>query len=320
MVKSTLKDLRHRAEYFAIRLAGCILAMLSVRQTIWLAETFGWVMTRVLPKKLTRYHIAYDNIAQAFPGEHSPAEIDGIVNRMWIHLFRMLAEMVQFPRKMTRENMREVLVFRNRSAVVQALSTGRPVFLLSGHFGNWESTIAAFGHFGFPLGVIGRELDNPYLHEWIRRSREQTGHKLLLKEGSWDDMTALLQAGGSMGLLCDQDAGKRGVFVDFFGRPASTFKSIALMAIEHKGIIVMGYGVRLPDELREGRWSRFEIGCEDVIDVLDIKSTDEIREITQRYTSALERVIRRSPEQYFWVHRRWKTEPKAKRQAVKDAA
>ncbi|MCA8994293.1 MAG: lysophospholipid acyltransferase family protein [Planctomycetaceae bacterium] len=314
------KDLRHRLEFFGLKLVGCLMGMMSVRQTVWFADCFGWLMTRVLPKKLTRYHVAYDNIQTAFPGQYSPAETEQLICKMWVHLFRMIAEMFQFPRKLCRENMREVLRFRNRSQVVQALCTGRPVFMLGGHYGNWESTILAFGLFDLPMGVIGRELDNPYIHQWVKEGRERTGHKLMLKQGGWDDMTALLSAGGNMGLLCDQDAGKRGVFVDFFGRPASTFKSIALMAIEYNALIVMGYGIRLEDDPQDGRWARFEIGCEDIIDVNEIEADNVIHEITQRYTTALERAIRRAPEQYFWVHRRWKTEPKQRKKALQDAA
>jgi KDO2-lipid IV(A) lauroyltransferase len=126
-------------------------------------------------------------------------------------------------------------------------------------------------------------------------------------------MVKILNAGGNLGLMCDQDAGRRGVFVNFFGRPASTFKSIALMALEAKAIVITGYGRRLPDDFENARWVRFEIGCEDVIDTADLTSQDEVRELTERFTLALQRSIERSPEQYFWVHRRWKTPPKEKR-------
>ena len=134
-------------------------------------------------------------------------------------------------------------------------------------------------------------------------------------------MLDLLKAGGSLALLCDQDAGVRGVFCDFFGRPASTFKSLALLALEHDALIVCGYGRRLPDDFSESRWTRFEIGCEDVIDPRELTSSDPVGEITRRYTAALEKSVRRAPEQYFWVHRRWKTAVGAKRKRrVKAAA
>ncbi|MCA9080738.1 MAG: lysophospholipid acyltransferase family protein [Planctomycetaceae bacterium] len=312
--------IRHRLEYFGFRVFGCILCMLTVRQTIACAQWFGWLMTRVLPHGKTRYHVAYDNIQSAFPGQYSPAETDRLIRDMWEHLFRVVVETMQFPRKITLDNSREVVVFRNRKKAVKALCSGRPVFVLGGHFGNWEASMATFGVFDFRMGVVGRALDNPYLHRWFEQSRQATGHKLLLKQGGWDEMTQMLQAGGNLGILCDQDAGRRGVFVDFFGRPASTFKSIALMAIEAKAILVVGYGIRLPDDLDNARWTQFEIGCEDIIDPLNLETDDEIREITERYTAALERAIRRAPEQYFWVHRRWKTEPRIKKSQQRDAA
>lgn len=131
-------------------------------------------------------------------------------------------------------------------------------------------------------------------------------------------MVTQLEKSGSLALLGDQDAGGSGLFVDFFGRPASTFKSIGLLAMEYEALICVGYARRLASRTSTG-WPHFELGCEEVIDPRECQSGDALREITQRYTSALERVIRRAPEQYFWVHRRWKSVPKtrAKREQTK---
>lgn len=307
------KHLRWRLEYVAFRFLACMIDMLSVRQTARIAETLAWGFTRLLPKKWTRYHVARENIQRAFGDRFSPDEIDELIRKMWVHLFRLVAEVIQFPRKMRLENCREVIVFRNRRAAVKALTTDRPVLLLGGHFGNWEASMATFGVFKFRQGVIARKLDNPYLHEWFKQARERTGHQLLLKQGGWDGMVELLEARGQIGLLGDQDAGPRGTFVDFFGRPASTFRSIALMALQYDALIVVGYGRRLPDDFNNARWVRYEIGCEEVIDPREIDADDEVRAITERYTRALERAIERSPEQYFWVHRRWKSVPGQKR-------
>ncbi len=130
----------------------------------------------------------------------------------------------------------------------------------------------------------------------------------------------LLERGGSVAMLGDQDAGRSGLFVDFFGRPASTFKSIALLAMEYKALICVGYARRLDNEMLPGGWPRFELGCEEVVDPLEFDSADALREITQRYTAALERVVRRAPEQYFWVHRRWKSPPGQKGRHRRKAA
>ena len=133
-------------------------------------------------------------------------------------------------------------------------------------------------------------------------------------------MLDFLENRSHLALLGDQDAGSRGLFVPFFGKEASTFKSIALLALECRAVICVGYASRLEDDFDRYRWARFELGCEEVIDVLDIESADAVREITQRFTSALERVIRRSPEQYFWIHRRWKSKPRQRSRKQSKAA
>lgn len=311
------QDVRYRIEYVLFRLAACVIDVLSVRQTISLARAGAWVMTSVAPSRISRYQVASENIRTALGSNLTDTQIENHIYRMWVHLIRLVVETIQLPRKLSLRNCRESIVFRDRAEVVQVLCTGRPVFFLGGHFGSWELSVATFGMFGFPMGVVARKLDNPYLNEWFRKSREQTGHRLYSKNGGFDGMTELVQSGGHLALLVDQDAGRRGVFVDFFGKPASTFKSIALMALEYKAILVIGYGVRLPDNPLEARWAQFEIGCEEIIDATQIVARDEVKEITQRFTAALERSIRRAPEQYFWVHRRWKTDP-VTRQKVKE--
>ena len=121
-------------------------------------------------------------------------------------------------------------------------------------------------------------------------------------------MLAVLRSGGVLSFLADQDAGERGMFVDFFGRPASTHKAIALLAIEHKAPVMVGSARRV------GPGFKYEVRCEELILPEEwIGSSDDARLLTQRYTSALERIIRRDPDQYLWLHRRWKHQPKAKK-------
>jgi len=185
--------------------------------------------------------------------------------------------------------------------------------VLGGHFGNWEVGNFAFGAFGFPVNAVARDLDNPYLHEWFLKIRRKSGGKLISKRGGGGEMTEVLECRGLLGLLCDQDAGDKGLFVPFFGRNASTFKSIALLAMEYRALVIVGYSLRLPDDFHNAHWVRYEIGCEEIIDPDDADGVDEI---TRRFTTALERAIRRAPEQYFWIHRRWKSKP---RQRVKNS-
>ena len=304
---------RRKLEYLAFR---SLIAVAYV-MPVWMQRAIGWLfavlLCRVLPRKLTRYDVAFDNIRQAFGDRYSDEEIDGIIFRMWQHLIRLVVEVVQFPRHMKLENIYDIVEFQNKNTVVKALCSGRPVIMLGGHFGNWETSVAAFGEFGFPMGFVARALDNPHLDEWFRRFREHTGHEMIDKKGGGQAMVERLQKGQHLALLGDQDAGRKGVFVDFFSRPASTFKSIALLALQHDAIICVGYAIRLPDSSPK---VRYELGCEAVLDTRDFTDVNAIPELTQQYSSAIERAIRKAPEQYFWVHRRWKSQPvsKAERQ------
>lgn len=307
-----LLALRHRLEFLVFQLLVCAIDCLSPRAAARLAEQIAWFVHYGLPRKLTRFAVARDNLRKAFGERYSDVEIDQLVYRMWVHLFRTVAEIVQSTRKLHMSSYRRSIQFADFTRTNDAVCSGRRVLVLGGHFGNWEIGPALFGLWGFPMGIVAREMDNPYLHEWFRKNRELTGHRLMLKSGGYDDMTTLLAKGGNLGLLCDQDAGPRGLFVDFFGTPASTFKSIALLALEYDALIIVGYSIRLPDNFDESGWSRFEVGCEALIDPRDVTGNDPVREITQQYTSALERAVCRAPEQYFWVHRRWKSEPRVR--------
>ena len=297
-----------------------VVKCLPVRATVAMADGMAWFVHHVVPKKWTRYAISRDNLRQAF-GESTPdKEIDRIIHGMWRHLFRMVCEMVQLPRRFRLANCSEVLDFERRNDCVRALCSGRPVLFLGGHFGNWEISVNTFGHFGFPMGVVARPLDNPYLHKWFKDFRESTGNSLILKHGAGSELSEIMEQGGMASLLCDQDAGRTGVFVDFFGRPASTFKSIALLALQYNALVVVGGAFRLPDAAqRDARWVRFNLATQDVIDPADYQGSNGIAELTQRFTSSLEDLIRKAPEQYFWVHRRWKSPPdirKRKREAA----
>ena len=318
MAKSA-RPIRHRLEYLAFRLAACVVAALPVRASVRLADAAASLFARVLPQKLVRGHVARENLRIAFPSRPAD-EIDALVLGMWRHLFRMVVEIVQLPRKVGRDNMADVFTFRNRDETVRALCSGRPVLLLGGHFGNWEVGNVAFGAFGFPVNCVARDLDNPYLHDWFLKIRRKSGGKLISKRGGGTEMTEVLARRGLLGLLCDQDAGERGLFVPFFGREASTFKSIALLAMEYRALIVVGYSSRLSDDFADGHWVRYEIGCEEILDPDEFDGANAVDEITRRYTAALERVIRRSPEQYFWVHRRWKSKSRERVRKAKAAA
>jgi KDO2-lipid IV(A) lauroyltransferase len=147
-------------------------------------------------------------------------------------------------------------------------------------------------------------LDNPHLNAYIMGVRDQTGQSILYKSGAVAGMSEVLEEKGSLAFVADQDAGPRGVFVNFFGRPASTFRSIALMAMRHEVPIIVGYGRRL------GTDYQFEVGIQRVIHPSEwANQADPLTWTTQEFTRELETLVRRCPEQYLWAHRRWKHRP-----------
>lgn len=176
---------------------------------------------------------------------------------------------------------------------------------------------------GFRTHAIARALDNPYLERFALHFRQRTGQTIIAKNDDFARLTDVLKGGGKVATLADQDAGPKGVFVDFFGRPASTHKAIALMAIEFDAVMVV---IGVPRVSRADYPQRpdfdpadplaplfYAVKVADVIDPREYASEpNAVKLITARYTSALERVIREHPEQYFWLHRRWKHQPKAK--------
>jgi KDO2-lipid IV(A) lauroyltransferase len=192
--------------------------------------------------------------------------------------------------------------------VVDLVLSGRPLLLVTGHFGNWEIGGYVLGLVGLTTHAVARPLDNPYLDDFLRRFREHTGQKLLAKHGDFDQMQGLLARGGVLATLGDQDAGQRGLFVDFFGRPASTHKAIALLALEYQVPILVSCAVRVREPLG------YQILTEDVIYPEEYAGRpDGVKAITERFTLGLERLVRRYPEQYFWLHNRWKHKPKEKK-------
>jgi KDO2-lipid IV(A) lauroyltransferase len=290
--------------YLAIRLVVCVAQALTVRQSYALADRIASLLYRVDAR---HRRVAMENLRLAFGDRYTEDARDRIVRGVYQHFCRMLMEMLHIPRKLDLRTWRDWIRLVGHEPVLDRLLRGGPVILLTGHFGNWEMAGYVFGVMGFPSHSVARVLDNPYLDRFLRRFRERTGQRLIAKKGGYDEMLEVLRSGGILSFLADQDAGERGLFVDYFGRPASTHKAIALLAIEYNAPVVVGYARRLGDGFR------YEVGCGDVIDPSDwAPQPDPVRYITQRYTTALERIVHDSPEQYLWLHRRWKHQPKAR--------
>lgn len=314
-MKRCLLLLRQLLEYGAFLTFVLAIRLLPFRLTVLLARSLAWLFCNVLPRKWTRYEVAAENLRAAFGAEFDDQRVHRTIFGMWEHLFRMVCEMVQLPGRFRLERCRDVLDFEGHERCIAAVLSGRPVLFLGGHFGNWEVTVNSFGAFGFPGAVVARDLDNQWLHRWFERYRESTGNTLMSKNGAGSGIADVLERSGFVSMLCDQDAGSRGIYVPFFGRPASTFRSLAILALQHDALVVVGGAYRLADQ-QGACWARFCLITEDVIDPREYADADGVQLISERYTAALERIVRRAPEQYFWVHRRWKSQPGQRRRRL----
>jgi KDO2-lipid IV(A) lauroyltransferase len=292
------------AVYTIVRLFAAFLRALPYPMACSAGDGLAWLV-----RKVDRRHrlVAKDNLQHAFPGRYSECELDDFVANVYRHFCRMMVEMIHLDRRIHIANWRSYLEYASPEESERTIRTflcGRPVLLVTPHFGNWEFSSYVMGILGFKIFAIARPLDNPYLDAWMRRWREATGQKMIAKKGEYERIEEALKAGNILGTLGDQDAGARGLFVNFFNRPASTHKAVALLAIEYNvPILVVGCA-------RIGEPMRYRIYVEDLIDPADFPiRADAVRSITERFTSALERLVRRHPEQYFWLHRRWKHQP-----------
>lgn len=294
--------------YLAVRLLVCIIQALPFDTACQLARLLAWIAYRLDHR---HRQVAVENLQKSFPGQHTDADIDALVRGVYAHICTMAVEFMHMHRRIHLHNYKQHIVLHDTGRIMETLLSGRPILFVSGHFGNWELAGCAMGLFGFRTHAIARPIDNPYLDQFLRALRERTGQKLLAKRGDFENMEKLLQEGGILATLADQDAGVRGLFVEFFGRPASTHKAIALLALEHNVPMVVVGTPKLAGQ--------YHLCPTDVIYPEDYeKSPDAIRAITQRITTGLELLIRWAPEQYFWVHRRWKHAPpvRAKRKAA----
>jgi KDO2-lipid IV(A) lauroyltransferase len=292
--------------YLVVRLVIGFIELLSYEAGCSVASSLGWLLYHV-----NRRHrnVAIDNVRHAYPNA-SPQAVDRLVRKMYRHFCTLLIDIVHARRKLSPTNWRRHILF-DESSLAHYAWDDRAYLIVTGHFGNWEISNYMSGLLGYITYAIARPLDNPYLEKFLKRFRQKTGQQLLSKKGELDRMHEVLQEGRVLGAMVDQDAGPRGVFVNFFGRPASTHKSIALLALEHRTPIgVVGLYKIGPGMLYQGVYGDL-IYPEEFIG-----RPDAVQAITQRFTTALEEIIRLAPEQYFWLHRRWKHQPAVRKQAA----
>ena len=292
-------------QYLAARMADMSLTIFDVRSNLATAAALGRLMYR-LDRRHRLRTIAH--LKLAFP-EMSDSARAALARRSFEHFVQLVVEICHSPRLFNFESWPRRVTFHNVGRSLDMINAGRSVIMVTGHLGNWEALGGILGMLGYPIDAIARPIDNRLINDWLLGIREKRGMRIITKWDATDRMVEVLSSGGVLGFIADQNAGDRGLFVPFFGKLASTYKSIGLLAMTQQTPIVCGYARRV------GSGYRFEMGVQDIIEPADWEGRpDPLYYITARYMRALEMTIRQTPEQYLWMHRRWKSRPRFERQ------
>jgi KDO2-lipid IV(A) lauroyltransferase len=294
------RALRFRIEAALATVVGAIVHRLPRRTAL----AFGRGLGR-LWGALDRRHvaIAVDNLRHAFP-DWSEERLQATARGVYAHFGQVLMELLWLPGR-SREDVLAFVDGVNMQYADQVESAGRGYIYVCAHFGSWEiHGISHAWRSGRPFGVVARPLDNPVLDARLCAVRSMSGNTVIYKKRAMQQVIHRLRAGGGVAILVDQNVQRAdGIFVDFFGRPAATTTVAAALAVKTGCALLPAYAELQPD-------GRYHAVCEPPIEWTPTGDREaDIAHLTQRMTTVIEGWIRRRPEQWLWMHRRWKTQP-----------
>ena len=289
---------RALAEYVPIATFAWLAHWLPRRWALSLGRGAGRLAFHV---DRSRRKVALDNLETAFGPELGADERHRIARDVFAH-FGAVAMDCLLMRWRTPRDLDTLVDYEGLDHLKKAFLKGKGVFVVSGHYGNWEMVSLMQGWVGYPMAMVTRPMDNPYLERLLARGRRASGHTIISKHDAARGILKTLRRGWCVALLIDQDvrSGDR-IFVDFFGRPAATTSSLGLLALRSGAPIVPVFGVPLPGD-------RYRITY---LPEISIEKTgdrhEDILAITREMTRLIEKQTRERPEYWVWMHRRWKT-------------
>jgi KDO2-lipid IV(A) lauroyltransferase len=284
-------------EFAAVRFVSALVSLLPMRVVRRCGAALGRLACAV---DRSHRRIALDNLAAAFPSR-SQSELRVLARAMFAHFGSLLLELLKFGTYTPRQ-MRAAIDVEGEDRARQAYEQHRGVLFFTGHFGYWEIQAIVeplHGH-GHPISVLARPLDNVRLNEMLERIRTKTGNSVIYRQGAVRKVLRALASNHGIALLIDQhlhtpDA----VYVDFFGRPAATTSALAALALRTGAPVVPVFALPMPG-------GRYRLIYEHPVDPPEADTPDAVREFTQRCTDVLEMYVRRHPELWLWMHRRWR--------------
>ncbi|MFC1724092.1 lysophospholipid acyltransferase family protein [candidate division KSB1 bacterium] len=292
------KKFKHRIEYGGVRFIYALNRLFPHRLAILFADClalFGFYVIRM------RRSVTLDNLRNAF-GDKSEKELRKIAYSAYKQFSRMMFEYARFPYFTDKEIIKKVAL-ENEHVLKESLERGKGAIIVSGHFGNWELMAAGIARHGYPVSLLVGEQKNKMVDDAMNNFRKEKGMGIIKMGVAARGVIKAVRDNNFVALLSDQDAGRLGTFVDFFGRKASTPGGTAAFALKTGADVIFSITLRI------GKCNHKVILEKVEYDDIKDEGKTAIAELTQRYTSRLEHYVREYPDHYFWMHKRWKSKP-----------
>ena len=292
-------SVKHRLEYGVFRFVFLLTRLLPLRALLAAGRGLGGFVYGVVR---FRRGVVLGNLRAAFGAEHDEAWLEATAASFYRNLGMMLVEFLAAGHR-DREDLRRQVRIEGYEHVEAVLTRGEGGLFMSGHFGNFELMLPRAAVQGLKVHGIVKPQSNRLIDAFYNGIRAREGVGLIRTGGAFARSQEVIAAGEFVALLGDQDAGRKGQFVDFLGRPASVNRGVATMAMKARCPIIMAFVFRQPDGSHVMR-------VEPPLEIDPAWSEEEgIARLTERHTARLEAAVREAPDQYYWIHRRWKTQP-----------
>lgn len=291
-----MEKVAHKILYSLFIFTGFLSSLMSIKTRVKFGSLLGRLMMLMSP---SRVKITKENLSYAFP-EKNKKWIDDITKKTFENLGIVLVE-VSVLGKLTEKDIFDYISYDNIQLFRDTMEANKGLLLLSAHFGNWELTGISIGlYLGKSVLIPVKNQKNPYINELINDYRTRWGNKVVSMDKSAIQIIKQIRAGGVVGMLADQSAtSDKDIFIQFFGREASTYEAPAELALKFRIPIIIGLAIRQKD----GRY----IVKTSKIDIDDLSGNKEgVAELTKRHVKILESIAKEHPELWLWQHRRWK--------------
>jgi KDO2-lipid IV(A) lauroyltransferase len=294
--------MRQRFELMGVRILMWLPSVLPLRVSVKMSAVLGIFAFDVVR---IRRRVTLDNLERAFGALYSPRERRGIGRRSYVNFAKSMVEFAALG-KVSRSDLVRLVEMKGKDHLDGALEKGKGAIIVTGHFGSWEFLGAAAVAFGIPADFLVGAQSNRLVNDLMNALRRQAGIGIIRRGAAIRGIFTSLKRNRVVALLSDQDARSHGVFVDFFGTPASTYPGAAQFSLRSGAPILFCYNVRRKDETHEA------VFLPPIEPNPGAAKEAEILRLTAAHVKALEDAVRLHPDHYFWAHKRWKTKPAAR--------